>query len=1123
MVRKSFCLILIGLFVLLPGQLLSLGLGDIQVSSALNQPLNAQINLISARPEELDEMRVELAPADVFDRVGVPRPYFLTQLKFKPVSISSGGTAIRVTSTDPVKEPFLTFLVEVTWPKGRLLREYTVLLDPPEFAQQAVPPVAAPRSAPEVQVESQTMPEVAATPEVQEEETVVIPDVQEEVVQAEESETLQPEVEIAEPEEDLEELRAKMDRALGIDHSEPITPELDTAETEPTAEELEEAVIEETTVAEETVLKPKLEPLPDWDALPDIEEQKEIVATDGDYVVQKGDTLSQIAGNARVSEEMTLNQMMLAIQQANPDAFIKENINLVKTGSVLRMPSADEVSVMSAADARVEVSKQNALWREYRGQVTQQLAAANVDAPDLVEETEVTSSELASEAEQVLEEVEKVETTQAKQDLNILAAEDSEEPATSPTQLASGEEVQKLQNELQNTQKELTVSKELVQSRDKENDELRSRVEALESMLEKKDKIINIHNQQLNDLQQKLSIETDKATAAEKLIQDQQKIIEESSKAAEETPETTTAPEITETVAEEIKEIQTPTVEPLPELEETTLAEQTVLQPKLEPLPDWESLPEIEVQDAEQPTEEEEPVVAQTTPEEAPEDIKQPEPTQPEVTQPQEPVQVAETAESGIMATLSGVLAPVKEHWTKLAAGLGALAILGGLVSMRRRKSAERLQAVGMGMPETLDDDQFDDILDETIVTPTDEQEDVGDVAFKDEAVGDTGSDAVDSDTAKADATPDDVIEEADVYISYGLHQQAIDLLKDAIAKEPNRKDYVVKMAEVYYSQKDESGLEEYATTVKDTLGESSSEWQSIMVMGKELAPSSALFAGAAAAAADVVAEKPETTDLDVGSQSGINESFDEELADAANDSEDDLDAGLDFDISEEEVSFDDDPVASKIMEANETSDILNFEVDDFADDLADEIEDDTAIQEDDAADQLASGIHEATGLHETNIGDLTEELEDVGMHTTMDDLKSLDMDGLDSDDTVAHEADDELSAALDTMGTSEDPDATAAYIPKGLDDDTEQFDAGQMDTEFLDPAEATIAQTATDLDELGPPSLIEEVGTKLDLAKAFVDMGDSDAAKETLLEVINEGDESQIKAAKDLMDKLGG
>ena len=289
------------------------------------------------------------------------------------------------------------------------------------------------------------------------------------------------------------------------------------------------------------------------------------------------------------------------------------------------------------------------------------------------------------------------------------------------------------------------------------------------------------------------------------------------------------------------------------------------------------------------------------------------------------------------------------------------------------------------------------------------------------------------------------------------------------------------------------------------------------LLWGKELAPTSALFAGAAAvgAAAKSFADKPEEADVDIGLQTVINDPLsDANLDDTVvdNDAKTD-DEGLDFNIDDPviEEAFEDDPVASKIMEANETSDILNFEVDDLSDDILDEDDADTAI---DAA---------ATGLHESaDLDDLTEELEQIGMQTTMNDLKPLDLDESDLaalDDTVAMQADE---LGIDTGISPTDAEATAAYTPSSQDD-TEQFDVSDIDTEFLDPAEQTVAQTHTDLQELGPPSLIEEVGTKLDLAKAFVDMGDSDAAKETLIEVINEGDESQIKAAKDLMDKLGG
>jgi pilus assembly protein FimV len=109
----------------------ALGLGDIELKSALNQPFQAEIQLVSATPEEVADLQVSLAARDTFDRYGLDRPSFLSGLQFRVSKDSAGRDVIRVTSTQPIAEPFVTMLVQATWPRGRLLREYTVLLDPP--------------------------------------------------------------------------------------------------------------------------------------------------------------------------------------------------------------------------------------------------------------------------------------------------------------------------------------------------------------------------------------------------------------------------------------------------------------------------------------------------------------------------------------------------------------------------------------------------------------------------------------------------------------------------------------------------------------------------------------------------------------------------------------------------------------------------------------------------------------------------------------------------------------------------------------------------------------------------------------------------------------------------------
>lgn len=111
----------------------ALGLGEISLNSALSQPLDAEIKLLDVGNLTDADVRVRLAPADVFSRSGVERLYFFNDLRFEPL-LRGDSSVIRVLSTQPVREPYLNFIVEVARPSGRLYREYTVLLDPPGSA-----------------------------------------------------------------------------------------------------------------------------------------------------------------------------------------------------------------------------------------------------------------------------------------------------------------------------------------------------------------------------------------------------------------------------------------------------------------------------------------------------------------------------------------------------------------------------------------------------------------------------------------------------------------------------------------------------------------------------------------------------------------------------------------------------------------------------------------------------------------------------------------------------------------------------------------------------------------------------------------------------------------------------
>src|SRR5258705_10583085 len=106
--------------------------------------MNAEIDLIAAGPDELSALRAALAPKDAFTRYGIDRPPFLPTMTFKVAKSKDGRDVLQVRSGESIPEPFVTFLVEGNWPRARLIREYTVLLDPPVNPPRERPDSAAP-------------------------------------------------------------------------------------------------------------------------------------------------------------------------------------------------------------------------------------------------------------------------------------------------------------------------------------------------------------------------------------------------------------------------------------------------------------------------------------------------------------------------------------------------------------------------------------------------------------------------------------------------------------------------------------------------------------------------------------------------------------------------------------------------------------------------------------------------------------------------------------------------------------------------------------------------------------------------------------------------------------------
>ena len=131
----SKALVIVGL--LAPSSGHTLGIGEIKLRSYLNQPLEAEVPLVLSR-EQLSQLRIGLATPAEFARVGLTRSPTLTKLRFAAVQRPDGSFVVRVRSTEAISEPFLSFVMELTWPEGRTLRSFTVLLDPPPNEPTAV-------------------------------------------------------------------------------------------------------------------------------------------------------------------------------------------------------------------------------------------------------------------------------------------------------------------------------------------------------------------------------------------------------------------------------------------------------------------------------------------------------------------------------------------------------------------------------------------------------------------------------------------------------------------------------------------------------------------------------------------------------------------------------------------------------------------------------------------------------------------------------------------------------------------------------------------------------------------------------------------------------------------------
>ena len=336
--------------LLVPASAYPLGIGDIKLHSALNQKLDAEIALLVSANENISDISVKLAPPEKFDEAGVPWNYFLSKIKFKAVTLANGKTVVKLSSNEALREPFLDFLLEVTWASGNLYREFTVLVDPPAAYTQAIVPV------------------------------------------------------INKPAQ----------------------------------------------VATSSIDKPvkSLNRQVNWGKQ----------AVDGQYgLTSRTDSMWKIAEKTNVYDDVSIEQMMMAIYEANPKAFYKRNVNALMAGKTLDIPEKSVIVKLSKQQALIAFKQQDDEWRGRVSKKTQQSEVEEAPVAFQLELEAPVAGEIAGTA-----------TVVAAGDDDASVGQVNEDPEMPQGLIASGDEGLALQARMQKLEQQLDLMQKMLVLKDEQ-------------------------------------------------------------------------------------------------------------------------------------------------------------------------------------------------------------------------------------------------------------------------------------------------------------------------------------------------------------------------------------------------------------------------------------------------------------------------------------------------------------------------------------------------------------------------------------------------------------------------------------------------------------------------------
>ncbi|MDH5730807.1 MAG: hypothetical protein OEZ58_17600, partial [Gammaproteobacteria bacterium] len=387
------------LLLLVPLRSFALGVGIIDVQSNLDEPLVAEIPLLSVNADDIRSLSVTLADKDVFTRMGAEITPTIEQLQFDIEQNSSGEYLIKISTDKSVSEPFLNFLIEINWRDGRLTREFTVLLDPPLFEEL-------------IKESPMETPEAGAAPSFS-----------------------------------VDESQAEPAMIPDADSSEPMMS---------TQQDLEST---DTSFSGSSEFASQA------------------------HKVKAGEILWRIANEMR-PDDVTIEQMMLALLRDNPEAFFGNNVSMLKAGAILRIKDRDSILRTSIDEAIAEVSRQHQDWMAYRRQVQGQRAVAAESTETLPEQAPARSGEMA-------------ELEQESQTSLTLVTPDPEDLNQDSTNQA----LDMANKEVESVRQELLLATEQMEVAQRRNEELQTRLASLEDQVRSMHKLLQLKDAQLKQLQ----------------------------------------------------------------------------------------------------------------------------------------------------------------------------------------------------------------------------------------------------------------------------------------------------------------------------------------------------------------------------------------------------------------------------------------------------------------------------------------------------------------------------------------------------------------------------------------------------------------------------------------------